>query len=238
MLTRQTRHLGLSLVSMTLSAHAGSCRGRAHWTGGPPALVDLAQPHQPGHDGAEREHGLPVCGQHPDPTQAAQTIHHRRPGRGGGQLSDGRIQPVAACLGGQHRRVGLIEGDSEASLGELLLLGAEPPLVRLGPGGTLQAQPMTQQQLGQPMANPQQIRAASSARLGTRTAGNSPMWASRARRSASRRSVLTRSPGGRSSLDGATTTHREGVLRTRDRNQAEHLDTRVLRDVSSRRDAP
>jgi hypothetical protein len=76
---------------------------------------------------------------------------------------------------------------------------------------------LTQQQLGQPMPGPHQItaassrartrsRAASSATVGTRTAGSSLRCNNRASRSASRRSVLTRSPGGHSSLDGATTT--------------------------------
>jgi hypothetical protein len=70
---------------------------------------------------------------------------------------------------------------------------------------------LAQQQLRQPMPGPQQLRAgvfaartgsgaASSAWVGTRTVGGSPMCSNRASRSASRRSVLTRSPGGRSSL--------------------------------------
>ena len=77
---------------------------------------------------------------------------------------------------------------------------------------------LAQRQLRPPLPGPQQSGTGglagsdqSSSRLpsawvGTRTLGSPPRWGNRASRWASRRSVLTRPPGGRSSLDGATTT--------------------------------
>ena len=74
-----------------------------------------------------------------------------------------------------------------------------------GPRTVLPDQPVAQQQLRQPLPGPHQIGAGVfpgphqiprrlSATAGTRTAGTSPMCNRRASRSASRRSVLTRSP--------------------------------------------
>ena len=78
---------------------------------------------QPGPEGGPGEalpvtdlHRQPEPGQHPDPTQAAQPGDHWRPGWGRRQLTDGAIQAVAACLDGQHRPIGLINGDPQARL--------------------------------------------------------------------------------------------------------------------------
>jgi hypothetical protein len=152
----------------------------------------------------------------------------RVPGRGedrfGGHRLDRPVEPVAAGVGDQHRLVGLVEarrprrrpvaprsvrsaatattrrvrrsrhsgprpGRGAAAVSTA---GAEP--AASNPRGCLRGR-------GPGLGRPPRPRWAPAPR------GNSPIRNSRASRSASRRSVLTLSPGGRSSFDGATTTH-------------------------------
>ncbi len=96
---------------------------------------------------------------------------------------------------------------------------SEPVAVALGPRRpVVEPDPVTQQQLREPV--PQRIRStrtasrartrsrsASSSRPGTRTACSFPASNNLTSSSASRRSVLTRSPGARGILLGAATTH-------------------------------
>jgi hypothetical protein len=84
----------------------------------------------------------PEPGQHPDPTQTGQPGHYRRPGRRRSQLSDGGVQAVAARLDGQHRTMGFVKGHAKARLDQLQPHRAQPPGVRLGPGRTLEDQPL------------------------------------------------------------------------------------------------
>jgi hypothetical protein len=162
-------------------------------------------------------HGQPNPGQHPDPAQTAQPTDQRRPGRGGGRLGDGasrrsrrawtaRTAPWASSKA--TRRPGWTSSTPTlASQRACAWVQAAP--AKTSPWRSRSFDSRWRARIRSARASSRartRSRAASSAWVGTRTPGSSPMCSNRASRSASRRSVLTRSPGGRSSLDDATTT--------------------------------
>ena len=89
------RTLGAAAAAGLLAGH----QAQPSAEGGPGEAMPVADLHRQ----AE-------AGQHPDPTQAAQPAHQRRPGRCRGQLADGAVQAVAAGLDGQHRPMGFVNG--------------------------------------------------------------------------------------------------------------------------------
>ena len=163
-------------------------------------------------------HRQPEPGQGGDPTQAAQPAHDRVNSLSAAisaiALSSRSRRPRSAAPPRSRPRTpaarpGAVERAARAAR-------------RRGPGPGLPAgvdDAVAQQQLGQPVPGPHQIAAGVlpgpdqvPGRLlldvGTRTSTISSSRSSRASSIASRASVLTRSPAGRCSFDGAATTHR------------------------------
>ncbi len=146
----------------------------------------------------------------------------RRAGSKGGRRPPPRAR-LAASSRSPHR--GRRGGPARPDGGEALLVGrlqaalrealpGEPALVGLRPGGAFPEKAVAQEQLGESVAGTHQIGAGvltgayqvtgAPPRLGSARAppSSSPRRSSLARRRASRRSVLTRSPGARAIFEG------------------------------------
>ena len=158
------------------------------------------------------------AGQRGDPAQAAQPAHDRGELAVGGHLGDRLVEAVPAGRGGEY---GVVVG-LERHRGRRVVesLPAQPRVVHAGPGiaagvddpwRSSSFESRCRARIRSPRASSRartRSRAASCSTLGTATAVTSPSRSSRARCTASLASVLTRSPEGRCSFDGAATTHR------------------------------
>jgi hypothetical protein len=79
-------------------------------------------------------HGQPNPGQHPDPAQTGQPGHHRRPGRGGGQLGDGASRRSRRAWTARTAPWASAKGLPAGLAAPAPPHAGQPPGVRLGPG--------------------------------------------------------------------------------------------------------